>query len=549
MKQETISNLDGFPSAGLYYSENMQPGQFGLDAFIKLLDTAVAGTPSGKFNWFTEFANRPWAVDNVGKLFSNNGSGWDVRRAPGGSGGNGLITDQTGRLLYPRTQMLGMLATDGTTYTDSWKDFGEAATEYRPADTYEDWVVFGNNNKLAVLNVTDDSFNAAAFTMPSGFVNRAVKSNRTGVLVAFNYQNRGVAFLWDVRTLRSISDWMWFDHKIQSVCKTGDGWTITTMKEQWLTNGYALVRKLPAFPDTLIQSQNFNTLPQGTLYTDGKLLTANTDQGSLFTRHKSGLYVLDLTTEKYTFLSPGQKADMTMGALFQDSSSTTLLSYSTVTPAAVKLVELKNDTPTQATCIVGPFGKSPGKKAAASISLELAPSLLAQSLFQNTAEIATADVSVKIYNFRRQLWAYGYTNAEAPATNKLAVSGTVVSFNNAKVGDEVTVLSGLNAGQIRHITAITGRNTTSEVWTLDSALPVTTESGVYLNIQPYQLVRKQTFTASNYEDMADLLFDVKNRIKGRKYLVKIVIENVTALPLTLQSVTLTYDEQGVNKTE
>jgi hypothetical protein len=550
MTTETITTKQGFPSDGLYLAENMLPGEFGLDVFLKLAATIVSGSPTLRFNFFTEFNGKPWAVDTDGKLFSNNGSGWDVRRNPGNSNGQGLITDQTGRLLYSRNQYLGKTA-DGSIFDDSFKDFGEINLDYRPADTYEDWVVFGNNNKLAVLNVTDDSWNAAAFEMPSGFTCRGVKSNRTGVLVAFNYQNRGVALLWDVRTLRSISEWIWFDHPIQSICKVGDGWCITTMKEQWLTNGYSLTRKLEPFPDTLLQSLNFSVLPAGTLYTEGRLLTANTDNSGLYTRHKSGLYILDLATNRYSLAVPfGTKANMSLGAVFRDSSARTYVSYTTTIPSVTaQLAELKNDTPTRAIAVVGPFGKSAVKKVAQIVSLELMPSALAQLLYQNTGENASATISVKIYNFRRQLWAWAVTSGTAAAADQLPVSGNLQSFNNAAVGDEVTILSGTNAGEVRHIASISGRNTVSEVWTLDSALPNVTEASVSVNVQPFQLVSKKTFTAANFDDLSDFLFDIKNRVRGRKYLVKILIESITGLPLTLQSVSLTYDEQGINKSD
>jgi len=548
LKVETIQDFRGFGSGGkpgeFYHAGNMMPSQFGLEANIRLVTLSASDSPD-RFNWFTEYNNFPYAVDTLGKIFADLGSGWArVRTSANPTSGNGLITDQTGRLLYAQNRYLGMY---NGSWSDSWKDLGSTITDFRPMETFEDWVLVGNGNLIAVLNVTDDSLNTAGFTLPSGFTVRAIKSNSHGVLVGANFGNRGVIFLWDAQSARSISDWIWFDHNIQSICRAGNEWIVTTIKDQYLTNGYTLLRKLPDIPDSLIQSRNFRCIPAGTMVINNLLFTANTilDTVSSFTRRKSGLYLLDLTSEHYLFVpaSNGCQADLTMGAIFQDSSTKIYASYSTTLPNAKYISELRHQVPVSAWVVLGPFGKGPNMKTAEGVKVELIPGFTAQSLQQ----VSGFNIAVKVYNFRRQLWAYGQTNAIASALNKLSINGTGAGFGNAMVGDEVTILSGANAGEIRHIVAITNQNTTSEEWTLDTTLPNLTENQALFNVQPFQLVKEHSISntsLTSLEELKDLFFNVKNKIKGKRYLVKIVIKNISNMSLGVGSTSLIYDDLG-----
>ena len=163
----------------------------------------------------------------------------------------------------------------------------------------------------------------------------------------------------------------------------------------------------------------------------------------------------------------------------------------------------------------------------------------------NLQEIVTVDLTfdvyVKIYNYRRQLFAYALTNAISASANQVQVDGTIAQYNIARVGDEVTVLEGQNAGQIRHITSISGQNTSAEIWTLDSAFSNTTESTILLSISAFQLVRKHTVT--NVSELNELFFNVKNKIKGKHYLVKVLFDNVQAYSVPeLHSLYFIYDE-------
>src|SRR5207248_2925051 len=141
-------------------------------------------------------------------------------------------------LLYPQQRYLGMRDTTGT-YTDNWKDFGADYTGYRDADTYEGGVYIMNNNAVAYL-ASDDSWNASAFTAPTNFEGRSIRSGRNGLLLGFNFGFQGVLMLWDAIADRAIAPWIWVNGTVLSIDAYQGNWLVLTSKEILLTNGYTV---------------------------------------------------------------------------------------------------------------------------------------------------------------------------------------------------------------------------------------------------------------------------------------------------------------------
>src|SRR5882724_8757742 len=80
---------------------------------------------------------------------------------------------------YTGTGGSGLTYTIFTSFTEQWKDFGASyeTTALRQMDNYEDWVCIANDNAVAVLNVTDDSFNNIALSLPAGYKVRCVRAS------------------------------------------------------------------------------------------------------------------------------------------------------------------------------------------------------------------------------------------------------------------------------------------------------------------------------------------------------------------------------------
>lgn len=536
LKIETFNQFDGFGSGGkpgeYFYSQGMTKTQFGVTPnwnVQKVKDNADSGLSNLQLiNFFAQ--GRFSSTDYVygfganGRLYRAQlfSTSWSEERTVGiSSSGNGLIFDQTNRLLYANDRYLGKTS-DGSSFTDNWKDFGASyeTTDYRQMDLYEDWVVIANKNAVAVLNVTDDSFNSAALTLPSGYNVRAVRSSRTGVLVGLNSNNRGAVLLWEPGYDRSIAPWIWFNANIKAIVPTDEGWYVITSRGIYLTNGYSRSTVLEILPDSKKNSSGIlsGVLPQGAEVIENYLVFWGGFGG--YNRQLAGLYFLDLNTKLFEFspVSNGVMYNLTGGAIFFDNSFVTHLSYTTSDPAKKIIGRLLNSNPSKAELIIGPIGQGGNDKVAEGVKLDLG-----LNTRQATDPTMTFDISVKVASLRKNLFSNAQTNDVSATADVLCVDGTLFK---ASVGDEVTILNGVNAGETRHIASITSQGTSTEKWTLDSALSNNTGNTTELRTSRFKLARKYSF--SNLTELKELYFDVKNRVRGKKFLVKILYGNLGA---------------------
>jgi hypothetical protein len=539
LQVEPIQNFNGFGTGKqpgeYFFSKGMQRSQFGIAPRWSVVSDATDFNLSNLalINWFSQ-----GVFSGVSYVFGFSSSGYVYKSQVGSSSwtlafnsavnthGNGLIFDQTNRLLYANDRYLGKY--DGTTPTDNWKDFGASfeITDFRPMDTYEDWVVIGNKNQVALLNITDDSFNANALNLPSGFNIRCLKSGKNGVLIGANFNNRGALILWDAFSIRSIAPWIWRNKTIQSIVPIDDGWIVFTQDEILLTNGYSIQPLVSELPDYLLNDNSIinSMIPQGAEVRGNKLMFWGT--GSRFNRQKAGIYILDLATKLFEFVpvSNGVTNGVTGGAILSDTVAATRVSYNTALPTTKFVGRLANTSPSQAVLITELLGQGDNEKVAEGVKLTygVSPS-------QITTPNMTFNVSVKVCNARRNIFGRGLTMTSSSSAGILKIDGSIATangINKAQVGDEVTILDGVNAGQVRHITAIGNPGTNTETWTLDSVLPNLTESGVSLNVSPFRLAR--TYTLSNLSELSELYFDIQDRMKGKKFFVKILLENLSS---------------------
>ncbi|MGE0126677.1 MAG: hypothetical protein AB7U82_01135 [Blastocatellales bacterium] len=558
LKVETFKNFGGFGTGGqpgeYFYSQGMNKSQFGVVSgwkVAKVKDNADSGMSSlSLINFFTQgnfgSTNYVYGFDASGNLYrSTLGLGnWSLERTVNSvsSHGNGLLFDQKNRLLYRNDRYLGMTS-DGSSFTDNWKDLGASysTTDLCQMDNYEDWVVIANLNAVAVLNVTDDSLNNVALNLPAGYKVRCVRAGRTGILIGLNFNNKGAVLLWEPNYTRSIAPWVWFNANIKAIIPSDEGWIVITSRGIYLTNGYTRTDILETLPDTRKNSGSIlnNLLPQGAETVEQYLAFWG---GGSFNRNKAGLWLLDLNTKLFEFAPASNDVtyNVTGGAIFFDNNFTTHLSFTTNTPSKKIIGKLNNINPSHALLITEPLGQGGSTKVAEGVKLSFG-----LDTKQYETPVLTFDVSVKIANLTRNIWNYAQTRAASASANILKIDGTLFSYH-ARVGDEVTVLEGVNAGQVRHILSVANAGLNTEEWTLDSALPSNTEINVYLSIAPFKLVKKYSF--NNISELKELYFDVQNRIKGKKFLVEILLENLQSnLELELYEGQLIYDELSLKR--
>jgi hypothetical protein len=551
LRIEEQSSLKGFGNGQLrgelYYSLNMAPTPFGFAPFYKNTTDTNSNILSGllRMKWFTEENSFMWGIAETGKIYSRVTSSWALEHTTVvASSGNGLIVDQTGRMLAIHDRYLSKKDATGTgsSWTETWKDFGTTVTGEKGMDTYQDWVVIPHGNVVGLLNVTDNSFNAAAFTLPTGCTALVAKSNKTGVLIGVNMGSRSFIFLWDAQSDRAITDWIWFDSPLKSICRAGaTQWMVTTAHSIVLTDGYTIKEQVPIC-DPIISNTLYNPSVAGTAMINGKFCLAHTDINVQYGRRKSGLYMLDLSTNLWNFVAASDKAvqNVTMGAIFQDSLSQVWISHYNVQLSTYVISKLTNDIPSSAYFITAPFGQGGNRKVAEGAKVELVANNQLQSYLP-----MSGDISVKVYDFTRPLWTFATQSGTATALNQVNVNGTSGGSNNALAGDEVTILNGVNAGLVRHITSITNQGLSTETWTLDSDLPSLTEDTIFMNVSPFKLVNTFSLASVASIPVDGLYYDIKNRYKGKKFLLKVLFENLSNLPVTVPATTFIYNDTGI----
>ncbi len=536
--QQDITQFNGFGQGNI-------PGKYSFSSGFKRTDTGT--TPAWRIavdsivatseqRWFAQLGQDIWSVGTDGDLHVNG----SIFQAVNNSLGQGLITDQKGRLLYARTTTLGMY--DSPTFTDSWKTGLTSFNGFRPMELFEDMVLIGNKNKIAALFTSDDSFTNDAFSLPDDFTIRCIKSGKTGILIGANIQNRGYLILWDGNSLRSIAPWIYLPNVILSITTDDNGtWIVATRDGFFLTNGYSIepYAKMPvkeAWTSYIGNTWRGNILPAGTVYHDGKLFVGYTPAADEPTaKTPGGVWVYDSKTALWEHIATDDNYSIGgyVGALFLDTSLSLQVSYGTDTDDCTGIVE--EEPATKSIIITEELGQGNNPK--------YAEALIASIRFSPTSSVrySTHDwtVTAKIYDFKRQLYGYGFTNAVSASLNQIKNSGNLALYQAAQVGDEVTVLNGSNAGQIRHITAIANAGTNTETWTLDSNLPNLTEDDVYLQVMPFKTIGAKSIT-----ELGDYFFNIQNKPKGKRYLAKLIFETAdssTMIP-ELTGLSFIYDD-------
>lgn len=536
-----------------YFSQGMRLKKGGIEPGWGIVSDANSSTAGvigmDLITFFTERLEGTtpyiYGVDNVtGDIFkaSEVTFTWARLHTPGTTThGNGLITDHSSsqRVLYIQDEYVG--SWDGTVWYDTFMDLGWSANVPKDADIYEDWVVIANSSTVALLNITDDSKNYQAFNFPADFVIRSVKSGRNGVLLGANFNNRGVLALWDCQSDRSIAPWIWFDSKIYGVAKYQGNWIVSTGRELVLTNGYNILRTYD-FPDLVQGDYNFGpTFPSGMFVEEDKLFL--TSEIGLPNRKKTGVWILDLITSLWEFC-PNSLWDIGentgMGALFRSSRNSRYVSYNSggiVVPVREHIGRI-HDSTNSSYFIMEVGGKDDHFKKAEGIVLNFNFSV--EDYYVYTSP--DWRISAKLYNFKRQLWCYGQASSTSASAWSIPVNGTVASYNNAKVGDEITVVEGLNAGAIRHISEIDREGLANELWTLDEPLVNVIEANAYVHINPFKKVGEKTITTQEIKD-SRIFIPVKTTQTGRRFLLKIVLETAYMRP-HIKGVSFIYNDLG-----
>ena len=430
-----------------------------------------------------------------------------------------------------------------TAWNDNWKTlFTTSYSDYCPMDLYESDILIGRKNLvLAIHTNNNDTFNgesSPAFELPSGFIIKALKSGKNGILIGANFNARCALVLWDNISTRSIAPWIWIDGQILSIVPYGNNWIVITTKQILITNGYT-AENMSYIVDVAVNSSGFDVLPQGACIMGDYLLIANSKEG--YGRNKRGIYIFNIKTKKFEGFAPVLNKNLFsgFGAIYFDNNYKIHVGYSydNATYGIGSLIT--NGGAEKAFYITPPLGDGDNQKVAEGIRLDAG--YLNSEVYNYPGTIT---IEAKIARAGRPMFGTNATGTASTQADILKIAGSLALNFRAFVGDEVTIASGLNAGEVRHIKSIANQGTASETWTLDSALPNLTENAITLYITPFTYVGKIDITSPG--EFGDLYFPVKNKIKGKKFYVKFLFKNPSnATPIEIYGGHLIYDDLGI----
>lgn len=543
-----------------FHSQNMVPTLWGTaPAFSLLTKESSASIPGlGRIRHQQSVNGTLYIQDDSGQIWKEGTRGaydFSAVRLPGGNGA-GLLADQYGNLFYAcgsTNQSLGKY--DGTVWNDTFQSLS-TATQH-PMDWYESTVYIADGSNVAGL-FSDGSWNAAAFTIPTQMTITAMRSGPTGLLIGATMGNRSAIILWDTNLERAKVPWKWVAGKVLAIEPYGEMWLVKTDRQTWITNGVTLKEFFGIFDDPLAMNPyaNDDVLPQQMALVNDVLMftitTPSTPDTTQFGKKKPGLYLYYLTRRAWAYIpvSTGSTYGVNVDSVFSDLSNNRIL-VGFRDSGTNYIAQLVEQPPTTAQIVSEEVGLGrikyqrvffgPTDKTLEAIVLNL--SLLNSATVNPTV---TFTVALKAYNFKRQLWGSAVTNATPSSNNELIIDGTDTTNYSAQTGDEVTILNGKNAGFIAHITAIANQGATNETWTLDLIPAFATPSGVNLQVQPFVLIKRQTFT--NLSELKNLFFS-GNSIKGKQFLIKVVFSGLssTCIP-ELQTSYVVWNDIGYNQT-
>lgn len=425
-------------------------------------------------------------------------------------------------------------------WKDKFQDFGSALSsgqqyEWATPFNYEGDLLIPRKNKLCRLN-SDGSFNDEtheAFNLPESPFIRCGAGGTNKILLGAEVfrSSRSYLILWDNFSDRSIAPWIPLKSRVQAIKCYDSGWIVVTQREIIYTDGYS-IRVISEGIDPKLGENSFSLTPYGLQIIGDRAIISNQIGG--YTRKRSGIYIFSIPTGAYQYLAPlgTHTYNTTPYAVFLDTAQKLNLSLETTLPAKKHLTLIKESAPARASLITNPLTANGNKKNATGVKLDMAA--------LEGGETITVDITVKLASLNRRLWGIQKAKIAGTQTNRITVNGT--QLGDVRAGDEITIMEGVNAGTTRHILSISGGGTSTEVWTLDEALGSNIEQDAYINITPFRKVAKKTVTSAT--ELRDMYFDVMNKYKGKRFLVKTVISNAT-VPIEILEVSLLAQDQGV----
>lgn len=555
-----IDQFTGTKPKGFYWMEGFTSYDIGNKNVLHLSGTVSKLSQKGDaslsnlalvkgFTSRTVGSNYNYAIDNAGYISrATAGTVFTELRDVGGQAGitksdnpdiKAFTISGTENIIYTSAGHLGKSA-DDSSFTDNYKTFGTSNASYvRQIEVWEDTAYIGNDNWLASLS-DDGTFVDQDKELPDGYSFQSMAYNNNYLLVAMNKNYKGQLGLWDSYTdgwnyLKPLND------EIYAVKAYQRGWIVISTNGIYFTNGYSL-EFLATLPDRELKSSGIITTYNGIEIVGDKVIFSNS--ANKLNRAKEGIWIFDIKTRSFNF-SPFDTGTSrysyygaTGGAIFYSSYIDRIYcGYQTdgtftSDPYFIGIISLtsKSDDAVFITPTIN-FGK---KVILKSIVFEF---LFSDTLGQRR-DSPSVSITAKVFNGLDLIWGYFQTNAAASNNTTIKVDGSL-SNTNARVGDEVLILDGVNGGIRRQIDSIANEGTNTETWTVDSAMNGNTEDALYLNLLPFTKV-DSTRTLTDYSTNR-VFFDCGGKIVYGSGMFEFII-NHNSTPIIPTSITINYEE-------
>lgn len=465
----TLSKFD--KGLGNYNAEGMFWWAQGLDfdftpPFIRVApklfketDSSITANLQDSY-WSTIFNNTNYIINRGdGRIFQSSYPNiWsEVHRNLNTWGGLGLFGDED-YMYYASNSYAGRY--DKTTWTDSWQTFNTSnLSELCPITKFLKFICFGNKNYLATWDTAGSAWNATRLTLPSGYQIKWLLPLTDYLVISAHHNAYGSAlFFWDgisqtynrVLQLPNVLSLAGVVDKNALYVITNDGWIN-------LFNGVGLT-KLNRFPDMEL-GDIINLYPDTVKIFQGLIYIGKAASGYDMTKrfYPGGIWVFNPQTKALYFKHMMSNGGVTNQGgygvitiltiiLTQGGGSFKVLWYQ-AGGSVDYVIDVSNDTGANRPYNWGAIFVTPLLDDEPYRRKRFIQSIL--NFYKPLVNSSFARIVVK-YNVLEKY----------QKDFKVATAGGYDYFDlafgwlNFEVGDEVTVLSGGGAGQIRHITSI-----------------------------------------------------------------------------------------------
>ncbi len=450
-----ISNLNGdgqfWFSNGLEF--DMYPPYLKVASkFFKETDSVILPALDEP-SYMCYFNNRYYTVNhNNGKIFENTFSSWvEVHDSVNIWGGSGMYADND-YMYYAGSTWIGRF--DKTTWIDNWQPLTvNTAFDDVPITKFLKFICFGNKQYMAAWDTAASSWNATRLTLPTGYVIVWMEPLTDYLVISANHPTFGSAlFFWDgysqtynrVLQLTQTQSLAGVVDKNVLYFLTRDGWMCRF-------NGIG-IEKLNRFPD--MDYQDYINLKAGCMKVyQGLIYIAKGSNTFDITRRNQfcGIWCYNPATNALYFkhrLSNGAVNHVTPGVsvvygLYVDNITIRVM-YS---DGNKSIIDINHDTGTFRPYDFGAYWISPLLDDEPYLRKRFKQMIL--NFFKPIPNSSFSRFEVK-YNTTEQM-----IREVKVATGGGSDYFTLSSVSSAfEVGDEVMILAGPAAGQIRHIKSI-----------------------------------------------------------------------------------------------